>query len=197
MRSANANFKYRIALAGAERASALELIHRSYLIEFGHVPDDGADAGAFFLCAYADRDQIAGVLRLLPPAVRPFDCEKFVDLKDAVPDPQKVGLLGRFSLSPEFRRLRRTEPVHLGLLRFAVSVAEKNGITTLILYAPLKFARIYRSVGFISTGLHFFHPVASCEMEILRFEIAGQGSTIRSAKGGIDPRIRRTLPEPN
>ena len=154
-----------------ERRSALSLIRVTYQRDLGHVPEDGADPDAVFIVATTAEREVAGVLRLLPHSLRPFDFEEYVSIAEVIPSPRRVGLLGRLSIRPEYRRVRRGQVLQLGLLRCACAVAADFELSDLLLYSPPEYILLYQAALFKPMGLTFKHPVAQCEMSLLRLDL--------------------------
>lgn len=154
-----------------ERTPALQLIRENYLRDLGHFPVDGFDDAAIFIAASTLDGRMIGALRYLPPNVRPFDFESFVDLAPILSADRIPALIGRMAVDPGHRAARRGHIVQLGLLREACSLSRKLQVTDLLLYAYPKLAKVYRNVLFEPLHASFYHPTAGSLMELLRLDL--------------------------
>ncbi len=180
--------------AGSLRQAAMDQIDASYRSDFGHVPRDGFDEVATFIVATSrGNGELAGAVRLLPPSLRPFDLDGYVDLSEHLPASRSIALLGRLSVAPEFRRVRTGQVVQIGLLQEVCRIAISLNVTDLVIYTFPRLVRLYRAVLFEPLGVGFFHPVAKCDMSVMRLDLAclqqsgAQASRTGRMLLGLDP----------
>lgn len=162
-------FSFVVASTG-ERDQAIALVDTTYESDLGHKPSDEFNDRGMFLVAKVG-EEIVGVLRYLPPWVRPFDLEAFVDLQEFDRSDRRLGLIGRLCVLPEYRKVHQGQLVQLGLLRLACAVSRELRVSDILLYSFPELVRMYRSVCFEPIGHKFVHPLAQRPMETLRLDL--------------------------
>ena len=109
--------------------------------------------------------------RLVGPECRPFEFERYADLASLIGPQTHVGLVGRFCVAHEFRRVPESLWLHLGMLKLMYLVAKKEGITCLVMYTFGHLLTFYRGAYFEPLDVTFFHSGYDQHMHLMRLNI--------------------------
>lgn len=170
----------------AEAQLAIDLFKEVYLLDNNDVPTDELDEYAAYLIALSAPDRVAGCLRFVGPAGRPFGVEKFCDFSTILSPGRVPALLGRLSVRHEYRTSTTSILVQFGLFKLAIDYAKQNGITDLFLYTLPHLLNFYRSVFFHPTGHTFYYEPHQKRMQVMRLDLAELEAKLQSGS----PRAR-------
>lgn len=150
-------FSFQIA-GSSDVEEVLRFQDATYLADLGHVPSRSAGPHAKYFVAHDRSGKLVAAFRLLRPESRPFDFEHCLDLAALLGDKARPALVGRLCTDPQVRGVRRSIPIHAGLLRLALSYARADNVSDLLLYTYENLVTFYRAARFADTGMIFTHP---------------------------------------
>lgn len=143
--------------------------------------NDAQDSMAHHLVAISDdTETFVGATRILPPSVRPFETERFVDLSGFLDPGRTPAEIGRLCLHHDWRRVQ-TPLVNAGLLALAVRFAQKHNVTDLILGALPRLVSLYRTGLFEAVNLAYEHPIWG-EVKIMRLDLLTLPLRLKNSK---------------
>jgi predicted GNAT family N-acyltransferase len=145
---------------------------------------DGLDDRAHHLVAYTSEHAVIAAVRIVGPEQRPFDFERFFDLRPILGPERRPALIGRLVVRRDHRRVRSGHFVLVGLLKLSVHFALKNGITDLMLYTYENLIAFYKSAGFEPLSGTFDHPDWG-EVSLMRLNVTDLARRSRPAEAGI------------
>jgi predicted GNAT family N-acyltransferase len=164
-----------------------------YSQERGYAPEDDLDAIARHLVALDSSGQVVAYARLIPPAHRPFDIERFVELRSLVPDWAIPAEVGRLCVRSDHRLGVRGQYVQLGIFKLTCLVAKTLQITHLVMYAFEELRGYYQAVSFKDSGIAFFHPGYARTMRAMCLDL----NKLSLCEGGAHERLARFLLSPD
>jgi predicted GNAT family N-acyltransferase len=177
-------FVFKVA-DGTERERALRLRREVYERDWPGVPGaqivDRTDEAAYHLIASTEGGDLVASLRIVPPHQRPFDMERFIKLDCVIPQGRRPAEIGRLCVKHESRQVRASSFVHLGMLKLAVDLSQRLGITDFVLTALPELRHFYRLGCFSEVGITFEHSTWGL-VHVMRFDLLAFFK--RSAKGG-------------
>lgn len=141
-----------------ERERALEFRGRVYREALGDPGLDARDAGAVHLVGIDATGAIVAAMRLIEPAQRPFDLERFVALDALLPPEARPAELSRFCVDPSRRAVHRGQVVHLGMFKLVYEVARQRGLTDLLTLGLPNLQNLYKLAYFTPLGISVDHP---------------------------------------
>jgi predicted GNAT family N-acyltransferase len=192
------NLVFKVA-AGAETGAALDLRRAVYARDWPDVPleqvIDRRDDSAYHLIAVSEQAQIIAALRIVVPEHRPFDMEEFITLDGALPPDRHPAEIGRLCVSHATRHVRAGSFVHLGMLKLAVNLAPRIGITDFLLTAIPKLRGFYLRGGFRDVGITFEHATWGL-VHVMRLDLLDLADPTRQVQNSVE-RILRGAKPPN
>lgn len=179
-----------------EREQVLSMRLAVYSVEWPDTPTnqvvDKLDEASYHLIALAERDySIIAAARIVPAQHRPFDLEYYVPLTSILPSDRSPAEIGRFCIRRDNRRVQLPF-VSLGLLKLALGVASREGITDFVLTALPGLRSLYRKAYFSFVGVAFEHPTWG-HVDVMRLDIASLLQHLRDS----DQPTPRLLLEPD
>jgi predicted GNAT family N-acyltransferase len=154
-----------------ERRHALRLRRDVYSGDLGHVPEDDTDDRANHFVATIRSGDIVAAFRILGPRERPFDLEQYVDLRSIAPPDRTLALIGRLCIRPDYRAIRHSAFIQMGMLKLAHTFAERERISDFVMYTFPHLLAFYRSAYFSETGQTFLHPGYRQKMHVMHLDI--------------------------
>jgi N-acyl-L-homoserine lactone synthetase len=141
-----------------ERDRALSLRRQVYTDEHGNTGIDQLDAIATHLIAVDSHGTVVSTLRVLGPAQRPFDLERFASLETILPANSRPAEVSRFCVEKSHRIVHRGQAVHLGMLKLIYEFACHQAITDLFTLVLPGMEKFYEAVFFRRLGIVVDHP---------------------------------------
>jgi N-acyl-L-homoserine lactone synthetase len=158
-------------VANAHEADrALTLRRELYLDEFGCDGLDERDATAHHLVALNADQIVVAAMRIIDVAHRPFDLEDFVELP-ALPEGRQPAEVGRFCMTKEYRRIKSSQLVHLGMCKLMFVFAERRGVTDLFTLGLLQLRNVYRLAFFTELDIFCQHPIGDQHVQLMHLDI--------------------------
>lgn len=142
-----------------ERARAFALREQTFLEELGQVGYDPLDEVAHHLVACRPGGEVVATFRILGPEHRPFDFEKLLDMERVLTAGRTPGMVARLCIRKDYRTVRRSTFMQMGILKLSHDFAISRGITDLFMYTFPHLLKFYRGIFFDSLGVSFEHPV--------------------------------------
>jgi predicted GNAT family N-acyltransferase len=179
-----------------ERQRVLAMRREVYAVDWPAVPTtqvvDVLDETAYHLLAMAEGDEaLVGAARIVTAAHRPFDIEHYLSLADILPPGREPAEIGRLCVRHEWRQIRMPL-VHLGILKLAIAVAERAGVSDLLLTALPKLRSLYTKGFFERVGIRFTHPTWG-EVDVMRLDL----TTLPARLAHTQQATARLLREPS
>lgn len=143
----------------SERSLALGLRQIIYEEELGPTGFDPLDQLSDHLVACDPSGAVVAAFRLVGPEQRPFDFERHLDLRSYLAKERTAAFLGRMCIRRDYRAVRKSAFVQMGMLKLAHDYAIKRGITDFFMYTFTHLLKFYRGVFFQPLGISFEHPV--------------------------------------
>jgi len=145
----------------AERIRSLDIRRQIYSHELGYDPVDEFDEQAAHFVTVTDAGEIIAGFRILTPAQRPLELERFLDFTDFILDGRSPGQIGALWVHPDHRRITSRGLLPLGMLKLAVAFASRAGITDFVMRTPVQsLCAFYRRAFFEHVEkFDFEHPV--------------------------------------
>lgn len=109
--------------------------------------------------------------RIVGPECRPFEFEHYVDLAAIIDPHGRIGLVGRFCVAHEYRRVPDSLWLHLGMLKLMYVVAKRECINCLVMYTFDRLLTFYRGAYFEPLGVTFFHGGYEQNMHLMRLDV--------------------------
>jgi N-acyl-L-homoserine lactone synthetase len=141
-----------------ERDRALALRRHVYTDEHGNAGIDQLDAIATHLVAVDSHGTVVSALRVLGPAQRPFDLERFASLETILPTNSRPAEISRFCVAKSHRIVHRGQAVHLGMLKLVYEFACHQAITDLFTLVLPGMEKLYEAVFFRRLNIVVKHP---------------------------------------
>jgi predicted GNAT family N-acyltransferase len=161
-------------LADTELQAASQLLQAVYAKAWGHVPNDGLDERAYHLVATDSAGEVVAAVRLLGPDQRPFDLERHVRLSDFIGPDRLPAQIGRLCIRDDYRTIRRSALVQMGMLKLTYDFANKRRYTDLVMYTYPQLVNFYRGSFFELVGREFEHEhwgtVIVMHLDLLQLE---------------------------
>ena len=176
----------------AERERALALRRRIYSAELGTEGIDEYDERADHLIACGESGELIAAVRVVRPDDRPFECERYVDLGDFLPENRRPAEASRFCVDPAHRLLNQDNVVQIGILKILVWFAESQEATDVVTLVMPHLKNFYRVVFFQRLGDPIRHAVFGTA-HFLRLDLG----ELRERGGRRGNSLARLLLEPD
>jgi N-acyl-L-homoserine lactone synthetase len=148
--------------SGADEA--IDIRRRVYTEEFGFDlggggPSDELDQRAYHLVAKTSNGDPVASLRLLDADDRPFEIERFLDLRLLLNSTRHPAEITRLCILAPFRRITQASFVHLALLESVLRLTQQLGVSHIIASARTELMPFYRYLLFTDyPSLTYSHP---------------------------------------
>lgn len=167
-----------------ERRSALSLREAVYREDLGEVGFDRLDEIAHHLIACDADGDVVAAFRLVGPEQRPFDFERLLDLQTVLPPGRTPGMVARLCIRKDYRTVRRSMFVQMGMLKLSYDFSVKHGISDLFMYTFTHLLKFYRGIFFEPLGISFEHPLWGL-VHLMHQDVLSLPSNCRGARSSM------------